>query len=131
MVRREYGGIRMTKQEFWKQLTMLTQSQDTFPQLPALINKARAEDLSIPVKTIRRRDHIEPAVLEVQGKLFIECKTSLGIMQNDIVETDLVGFLEDLIDCGYHGIAFVTKAGLVGLEWKDFFYTSHNSTHNR
>ena len=111
----------MTKQEFWNQLSELTRSQDTFSKLPALINKARAEHLSIPVKTIRRGDHAEPVILEIQGKLFIECATSFSIFSADIGETDLDGFFEELIDSGYHGIAFVTKAGLVGLEWKDFF----------
>ena len=117
----------MTKHEFWKQLTELTKSQSTFSRIPALINSARAEHLSLPVKLIKRGDHAEPVILEVQGKLFIQCETSLNVLQTDTGETDLDGFFEELIDCGYHGIAFATKAGLVGLEWKDFFSVSPRS----
>ena len=124
----------MTKLEFWSQLDALTRSSKTYEQIPPLILKARRDHLSIPVVfngfINPKQDGTtgEPTILRVQDKLFIRCATSLFDVEklplfkpNQFIgECELEGFLEDLVNCGYSGIAFLGSHGFVGIEWRDF-----------
>lgn len=119
----------MTNQEFYRQLTQLASSNSTATQMPALIQKARKEHLCIPVVYMGDSRDADPAVLIAQGKKYIQCSTALSfpVVMNvpklkpgqKIGETELDGFFEQLIDCGYDGIAFLCPIGFVGLEWAD------------
>ena len=124
----------MTKLEFWSQLDALTRSSKTYEQIPPLILEARREHLSIPVVfdsfVNPEPDGTtgEPAILCIQNKLFIRCATSLYgteklplFKQNQFIgESELDGFFEDLLECGYSGIAFLSSYGFVGIEWRGF-----------
>ena len=120
----------MTNQEFYRKLTKLASSNNTAPQMPALIHKAREEHLCIPVVFEGKSSDAEPVVIFAQGKKYIQCSTALSfpVVMNvpklkpgqKIGETELDGFFEQLIDCGYDGIAFLCPIGFVGMEWADF-----------
>ena len=122
----------MTNQEFYRQLTNLAGSNTTAPQMPALINKAREEHLYIPVVFEGKADDPEPVVIVAQDKKLILCSTALSFPAvlnvpklkpgQQIGETHLDGFFEQLIDCGYDGIAFLSPIGLIGFGWADFDY---------
>ena len=122
----------MTNKEFWKELGKLTASLSTSGRVPALINQARNEHLALPIvfKEMNKKHEAEPVKLIAEGKRFVQCATSTtppSILSStrlqpglEIGETSLDGLFEDLQDCGYDGIAFITPAGLVGFEWEDF-----------
>ena len=119
----------MTNQEFYRQLTNLAGSGNTAPQIPSLIQKARKEHLYLPVVYMGDSSDAEPVVIVSNGKKYIQCSTDVSfpvVMSvpkpkpgQKIGETALDGFFEQLIDCGYDGIVFLSPIGLIGLEWAD------------
>lgn len=118
----------MTQENFLNQLDKLSRKDKTIKDMPALINRARKEHLSIPVvHTMASDGSAEPVILCVENKNFIQCATVLQFPSvplqpaQTIGATELDGFFEELIDLGYNGIAFLTTVGFVGIEWMDFF----------
>lgn len=118
----------MTQQDFLNQLNKLSHKDKTIKDMPALINRARKEHLSIPVVHMMASDGAaKPVILGAENKNFIQCATVLQFPSvplqpgQTIGITELDGFFEQLIDLGYNGIAFLTTVGFIGIEWMDFF----------
>lgn len=125
----------MTKQEFWAHLDklLLTKEKENLSIVPHLINQAREEHLSILVIGNNNPDGTPGELSTVfgQNKSFLQCTTtwfpapggvSFPLQRGQtVVETDLDDLYEDLIDCGYDGLAFIVTGTMIGYEWKDFF----------
>ena len=112
----------MTNNEFWNLLEIYARSPQTQTKIPPLILQANTEKLSVLVVTRNRNMNI----LNVQDKSFAHLVTRFSAQVPDVCivgETELDGFFFQLIDSGYHGIAFTIDNTLIGVEWSDLFPT--------
>ena len=125
----------MTNQEFWRELTKLLASSSTCGRIPALIKRARSEHLSIPMvltpdgRSKSGRKTSKPVVILGDGMRFARFATSMAAPSvlsttqlpsgQFVGEAPIDGLFEELQDCGYDGIAFITPEGLIGFEWDE------------
>ena len=121
--------LTMTQFEFNNLMCKYMSSPDDFEKIPPLILQARSEHLHLLVayEDFTSKDGTHMAVIvPLEGREMILCATDYNStmpvdFETEIAETKIEGFLEDLIESGYDGIAFAHGGQVLGIEWEDLF----------